>query len=225
MQSNPACPHCSNRSVKNGKHNAKQRFLCSTCSKTFYTQYSYKAYHPQTNYYISSYIKESCGIRSIARLLKISTTTILSRILKIAAQITKPKLTLYKNYELDEMCTYIQKKTRLRWIVYAIRSDTKEVVDFCVGRRTNKVLNQVIQTLLLSQATKVSTDKLPAYRYLIPESVHSTQFRSTNHIERKNLSLRTHLKRLTRRTICYSKSASLLTACLRIYFWSSLSSI
>jgi hypothetical protein len=76
MQSNPACPHCSNRSVKNGKHNAKQRFLCSTCSKTFYTQYSYKAYHPQTNYYISSYIKESCGIRSIARLLKISTTTI-----------------------------------------------------------------------------------------------------------------------------------------------------
>ena len=172
MQSNPACPHCNNKSVKNGKHNAKQRFLCSTCSKTFYTQYSYKAYHPQTNYYISSYIKESCGIRSIARLLKISTTTILSRILKIAAQITKPKLTLYKKYELDEMCTYIQKKTRLRWIVYAIRSDTKEVVDFCVGRRTNKVLNQVIQTLrLLSLSNYLSLFCRESFRLIKSERI------------------------------------------------------
>ena len=172
MQSNPVCPHCNNKSVKNGKHNAKQRFLCSTCSKTFYTQYSYKAYHPQTNYYISSYIKESCGIRSIARLLKISTTTILSRILKIAAQITKPKLTLYKNYELDEMCTYIQKKTRLRWIVYAIRSDTKEVVDFCVGRRTNKVLNQVIQTLrLLSLSNYLSLFCRESFRLIKSERI------------------------------------------------------
>ncbi|WP_343791129.1 IS1 family transposase, partial [Wandonia haliotis] len=38
-------------------------------------------------------------------------------------------------------------------------------------------------------------------------------------IERKNLTLRTHVKRLNRRTICYSKSLLTLSAIMRIYFW------
>ncbi|WP_188464902.1 IS1 family transposase [Marivirga lumbricoides] len=38
-------------------------------------------------------------------------------------------------------------------------------------------------------------------------------------MERKNLSLRTHLKRLNTRSICFSKSKVMLIACLTIYFW------
>ncbi|WP_409070947.1 IS1 family transposase [Flavobacterium sp.] len=38
-------------------------------------------------------------------------------------------------------------------------------------------------------------------------------------MERKNLSLRTHLKRLNRRSICFSKNLIILNAVLRIYFW------
>lgn len=210
------CPHCTGLSVKNGTNNRKQRFICKNCKKTFYTHYQYQAYLPKTNQYIIAYLKESCGIRSISRLLKISTTTTIKRILKIAARITKPICSLYKNYELDEICTYIQKKTSQRWIVYAIRSDTKEVIDFRIGRRTNKTLSQVIDTLLLSCANKIYTEKLPAYKHLIPAAIHSTKLRSTNHIERKNLSMRTHLKRLSRRTICFSKSSAILAACLTI---------
>ncbi|WP_394801047.1 IS1 family transposase [Niabella ginsengisoli] len=41
----------------------------------------------------------------------------------------------------------------------------------------------------------------------------------TNHIERYNLSLRTHLKRLARRSICFTKSLKILQAILKIYFW------
>uniref|UniRef100_UPI0038B39A68 IS1 family transposase n=1 Tax=Flavobacterium soli TaxID=344881 RepID=UPI0038B39A68 len=42
----------------------------------------------------------------------------------------------------------------------------------------------------------------------------------TNHIERNNLTLRTHLKRLNRRAICFSKSLIVLVFVLKIYFWS-----
>ncbi|MFY1046718.1 IS1 family transposase [Chryseobacterium sp. GP-SGM7] len=35
-----------------------------------------------------------------------------------------------------------------------------------------------------------------------------------------NLNIRTHLKRLNRRTICFSKSNLILIAILKIYFWS-----
>ena len=124
-----------------------------------------------------------------------------------------------KEYELDEMCTYIKSKQRKRWIVYAIRKDTRAVVDFSIGSRTNITLKRVTDTLVLSNELKVFTDKLPNYKSLLPRSIHSTKYRGTNHIERKNLTLRTHLKRLSRRTICFSRSESMLSACLKIYFW------
>ncbi|MBS1665188.1 MAG: hypothetical protein JST68_29350 [Bacteroidetes bacterium] len=40
-----------------------------------------------------------------------------------------------------------------------------------------------------------------------------------NRSERKNLTLRTHLKRLSCRTFCFSKSLSMLESCLKLYFW------
>lgn len=123
-------------------------------------------------------------------------------------------------YEVDEMRTFYKSKTRLLWLVYALRTDTKQVADFSVGTRTAKTLKRVIDTVLLSGAEKINTDKLHLYRYIIPANIHHTQRYGTNNIERKNLNLRTHLKRLNRRTICFSKSITILVACLKIYFWS-----
>ena len=54
---------------------------------------------------------------------------------------------------------------------------------------------------------------------LIPSNIHSTRPFGTNHIERIHLNLRTHLKRLNRRSIGFSRSQTLLTASLKIYFW------
>ena len=48
---------------------------------------------------------------------------------------------------------------------------------------------------------------------------HKTSLYGTNHIERNNLTIRTHIKRLTRRTICFSRNVDMLYATLKIYFW------
>jgi IS1 family transposase/transposase-like protein len=214
------CPNCSGSGIKYGKDNlGKQRYHCRVCRKTFLLEYKHKAYEQHTNRWIAQLIKEGCGIRSIARLLGVAVNTVLRRILQIAKSIAKPIILFGKEYELDELCTYVKKKTNQRWVVYAIRKDTKEVVDFTIGSRTNKTLKRVVDTLILSAAGKVYTDKLHQYAYLIPREMHCTKQYGTNYIERKNLSLRTHLKRLNRRTICFSKSAAMLSACLKIYFW------
>jgi IS1 family transposase len=197
----------------------QQRYRCKACQKTFIITYHNQAYYPQTNHQISSLIKESCGIRSISRLLQISTTTLLKRILSIATNTPRPFILKGGHYEVDEMCSYVKKKSRLIWIVYALERSTKTIVSFNVGARTNKTLNVVLNSLLYSEAKTIYTDKLPAYKYLIEDKIHSTQYRGTNHIERENLSIRTGLKRLSRRTICFSKSVALLYACLVIYFW------
>ena len=53
-----------------------------------------------------------------------------------------------------------------------------------------------------------------------PKSIHKRFQYCTNKIERMNLTLRTHIKRLSRKTICFSKSEKYLEAHLKIYFWS-----
>ncbi|MFC5981187.1 IS1 family transposase [Flavobacterium salmonis] len=80
-------------------------------------------------------------------------------------------------------------------------------------------MSRVLETLKLSEAKETFTDRLKNYRYLIEEKLHSVKRFGTNDIERKNLTLRTHLKRLNRRTICFSKSLVVLIAILKIYFW------
>lgn len=214
-----SCIYCSNRCIKNGNAYGKQRYLCKFCKRSFVDTYDYKAYNTSTNQSIKEHIKEGCAVRSIARLLKISITTVQKRTLQIAKKIPRPIIAMGKEYELDELSTYIRTKANQLWIAYAIRKDTKEVIDFVVGRRTKATLSSVTNTLILSNATKVYTDKLRHYSTLIPKDIHSTKRNSTNHIERKNITLRTHLKRLSRRTICFSKSLSFLSACLKIYFW------
>jgi insertion element IS1 protein InsB len=105
------------------------------------------------------------------------------------------------------------------WIVCALQKDTGAVVDFAVGSRTIKILKRVTDTVLIAGAIKVYTDKLNLYRSLLPPNIHGTKQYSINHLERKHLSMRTHLKRLARRTICFSRSRAMLEACVRIYFW------
>ena len=104
-------------------------------------------------------------------------------------------------------------------MVSAYQRETGKIVRFSVGSRTNKTLNKVLLSLELSDAKTIYTDKLKQYRFLIGKKKHSTKARSTNHIERMHLTLRTHLKRLQRRSICFSRNLCMLNAVLKIYFW------
>ncbi|WP_450088502.1 IS1/IS1595 family N-terminal zinc-binding domain-containing protein [Paenimyroides ummariense] len=59
--------------VKNGFSKAgKQRYKCKLCNKTIVLNYKYNAYLAYINNKIILYIKEGLGIRSMARILKIS---------------------------------------------------------------------------------------------------------------------------------------------------------
>lgn len=209
-----------NSMIKYGKtKSGNQRYICKLCKKTRVENYNYQAYESDINKNIILFTKEGLGIRSTARILKISTTTLLKRIIIIAKNINQPIIGKGKTYEVDEMRTYIRSKQNFIWLVYALDKDSKNIVSFNVGRRTNKTLSRVIETLQLSEAKRIFTDRLKNYKYLINERLHSVKRFGTNHIERKNLTLRIHLKRLNRRTICFSKSLIILVCILKIYFW------
>jgi insertion element IS1 protein InsB len=214
------CSTCNTKIIKYGKTLAgKQRYICKNCKKTSVINYQYKAYDFDVNKNIVLLTKEGMGIRSIARVLQISCTTLLKRILEIASCISNPVISFGKTYEVDEMRTFIKRKDNLIWIVYALEKESKNIVCFNVGKRTNKTLSYVVKSLKLSQAKKIYTDGLKNYKFLIEKKVHCVKQYGTNSIERNNLTMRTHLKRLNRRTVCFSKSAVVLSAILKIYFW------
>ena len=217
------CRYCKSDCKKDGfQKNGTQRYKCKHCGKKQQSEYCYNAYGTSINTSIKRFICEGVGIRSISRLLKVSTTTLLSRIIYIAKAINQPPVSTGQVYEVDEIKTFVKRKDKHIWIVYALNRTTKEVVSYNVGPRTNITLGKVIKTLHLSGAKKIFTDRWRGYQSLIDRKIHSVANRGTNHIERHNLTLRTHLKRLTRRTICYSRSIAILSAILKIFFWGEL---
>lgn len=167
-----------------------------------------------------SFNKRRNGNKRYRKILRISMTTLLKRIINISDCIQPTSVNYNKIYEVDELRTYIGSKKQIIWLVYALEKDSKNVICFNLGKRTNETLHSVIKTLLNSNPKNIYTDKLRNYQYLIPREIHETKRFGTNSIERKNLSIRTHLKRFNRKTICFSRNVLMLNAILKIYFWS-----
>ncbi len=77
---NCRCLNCNGLTIKYGKTKAgKQRHICKNCHKTQVEKYSYIAYTNGLNQNIILLTKEGLGIRSTARVLQISTTTLLKQ--------------------------------------------------------------------------------------------------------------------------------------------------
>ncbi|MDR0461286.1 MAG: hypothetical protein LBH62_07690 [Nitrososphaerota archaeon] len=74
------CIHCnSSNIVKMDKQvNGKPRYKCKTCSKTFQTQHKNNKAKPQTKQQTLKMTTNGSGIRDIARVLNISTNTVMS---------------------------------------------------------------------------------------------------------------------------------------------------
>ena len=215
------CKFCKQHCQKAGRQkDGSQKLYCKACKKYQQQQYQYVACTTGICEKIKTLVCESVSIRGIARILKIALATVIRKIKWLASMIKKPAIPLQCNIlELDEMRTFVKKKENHYWIAYALCSKTKKVIDFVVGKRTKQTLKMIVNTLLLADVEIIKTDKLNIYSSLIPKSRHCTAAYNINYIERNNLTLRTHLKRLSRRTICFSKSLLMLECCLKIYFW------
>src|SRR5690606_2486492 len=120
--------------------NKKQQYYCKDCRKRFIDFYTYRAYDKTLNNKIITLTKEGLGIRSTARILTISTTALLRRIVLIARNISRPVISRGKTYEVDEIRTFLKRKDKLIWIVYALERESRKVVSFYIGARTNKTL-------------------------------------------------------------------------------------
>jgi len=108
--------------------------------------------------------------------------------------------------ELDEMWSFVGKKSNPRWLWHAIDRRTGQVLAYTFGRRQDEAFLQLKELLEPFGIRRYCTDGWGAYQRHLPEAVHEVGKRKTQKIERKHLRLRTRIKRLARKTICFSKS-------------------
>jgi insertion element IS1 protein InsB len=108
--------------------------------------------------------------------------------------------------ELDEMWSYVTKKTNPRWLWHAIDHHTGKVLAYVFGRRKDTVLLQLKTLLEPFGITRYYTDGWGAYERHVDAEQHTVGKENTQKIESKHINLRTRIKRLVRRTICFSKT-------------------
>ena len=108
--------------------------------------------------------------------------------------------------EVDAMWSVVGKTQDPRWLWHAIDHWTGEVLADVFGRRTDEVFLQLQALLEPYGIRRFHPDYGGAYTRPLAPDVHYPGKRNTPRIDRKPLTLRTHIKRLARKTSCVSTS-------------------
>lgn len=107
---------------------------------------------------------------------------------------------------MDEMWSYCHDKKHQIWLWWAVDHDTNIPLAYTFGTRKHKYLDELLNLLKPFNIGTVYSDDHYAYHDKIPTEKLITGKGNTQQIERNHLTLRTRIKRLCRKTICFSKN-------------------
>ncbi len=220
------CPICETKKIsKFGKQkNGTQRYCCGNLNckrKTFILNYTNRGCLEEVKQKILEMAINGSGIRDTARVLSISPMTVIGNIKKQQKNILQVNPNAIKNLavnesqidlccaneaEIDEMWSFVAKKEEQRWLWYAINHNTSEILGYVLGRRKDTTFLELKNLLQPFEIDRYFTDDWGAYARHLDSNQHSIGKTNTQKIERKNLTFRIRIKRLTRKTICFSKS-------------------
>lgn len=116
-------------------------------------------------------------------------------------------MTIYSAFavEMDEMWSFYHDKSHQIWLWWAVEHSTNMPIAFTFGTREHKYLGELLQLLKPFNIKTVYTDCNYAYKDRISPDILILGKENTQKIERDHLTLRTRIKRLTRKSICFSK--------------------
>jgi insertion element IS1 protein InsB len=123
--------------------------------------------------------------------------------------------------ELDELWSFVFKKTNQSWIWIALCRSTRQVVAYAVGDRSKATCQRLWEAVPTAYRRRFCySDFWAAYQAVIPDEQHEAVGKETGetaHVERWNNTLRQRLARFVRCTLSFSKSLDMHEACLRLF--------
>lgn len=211
------CPACESESyVKNGHtHYGKPRFKCKACGRQFVEGSQYQHITQETWELIDKLLLEKVPLAGIVRVTGISERHLQNYVNRKFESIPQeveimPKKPGRLILEMDEMWSFVCRKSYKQWIWIALDADTREVIGLQVGDRSRKTAQKLWNSLpgVYRQCATCYTDYWEAYETVLPTKRHKAvgkESGKTNHVERFNNTLRQRVARLVRKTLSFSK--------------------
>lgn len=123
--------------------------------------------------------------------------------------------------ELDQLWSFVLKKANKRWISIALCRQTRQVVAFAIGDRSQATCRKLREKIpAVFRSAHCYSDFWEAYQLVIrPEqnSAVGKESGDTAHVEGWNNTLRQRLARFVRKTLSFSKSDAMHEICLFLF--------
>ena len=103
------------------------------------------------------------------------------------------------------MWSFVERKGRKVWIWLAYHRKSGQILAWTVGDRSSVTLDKLMKLLKVFKIRTHYTDNFMSYGEKISNENRVIGKMYTQGIERMNLTLRNFVRRLNRKTICYSK--------------------
>jgi insertion element IS1 protein InsB len=157
------------------------------------------------------------GVRDTALVSGVSPATVLRCLVSESLEASiKPKEHRYHKVQIDELWMYVAKKQKKVWLVYAYCHETNEILAFAMGKRNQKTVHHLMMKLKKVEIEWFLTDKWEAFAAELPYYHHLIGKQFTKAIEGINTWFRTRVRRLNRRTTCFSKKLVYLYAIIKL---------
>ena len=224
------CHQCSSVNIeKNGTdYKGSQKYHCLDCNK-------YGTLNPQNRDYprffrdlVLRAYRERASMRGIQRIFGIARQTLARWLQQEAIELPDLAETLVPPdendvLELDELWSFVLKKSEKRWIWIALCRRTRQVVAYYIGDRSEKSCRKLWERIPHAYKKLHSySDFWECYQKVFPKQTHQSvgkESGETNHVERWNNTLRQRLARFVRRTLSFSKSDVFHEIVLKLYLF------
>jgi len=219
-----ACPQCGARWYKrNGHlHTGKHNHRCKVCGRAFVLTPENSVISAEQRVLIERLLLERISLRGICRAVGVGLQWLLQFMvtrfqaapedLYVKPASGAPAVILQQlEAELDELWSFVGKKTNRQWVWIAMAAATRQVLACHVGDRSQASAEQLWANLpaVYREQAICYTEQYAVYKGVIPPARHraiSNLARKTNHVERFNCTLRQRVSRLVRGTLSFSKN-------------------
>jgi IS1 family transposase/transposase-like protein len=210
------CPKCASTNIIKNGHDYKgaQKFHCKDC-RAYGTLKAHQTYSdPQKELILRAY-RERASMRGIKRIFGLARQTLARWLKAVAEALPDLVATLLPVQpddvlELDELWSFVLKKSNKRWVWIALCRRTRQIVAFYIGARDEASCRQLWQRIPAAYKDCCTySDFWEAYQKVFTTGKHHSvgkESGQTAHVERWNNTLRQRLARFVRKTLSFSKS-------------------
>jgi insertion element IS1 protein InsB len=210
------CTKCNSINIVRNGHDYKgdQKFYCHDCN-AYGTLNPRGRYSEETKDLILRTYQERASMRGIERIFGTARQTLARWIVEKAASLPELAETLIVPkpddvLELDELWSFVLKKSNKRWVWIALCRRTRQIVAYFIGNRSEESCRELWNRIPTAyKKCRSYSDFWEAYRNVFPRETHhcvGKESGQTAHVERWNNTLRQRLARFVRKTLSFSKS-------------------